>query len=73
MEEINNRDLLIREEKAMGDGASVFGEKTHEPIPHESYHDFRDYDPDYYGVSADEYYADCVWPKNPFKLDTPDY
>jgi len=57
----------------MGDGASVFGAKSHVPVPHESYHDFRDYDPDFFGVSADEHFADCVWPKNPFKLDTPDY
>ena len=66
MEEINNRELLISEEKKMGDGASSFGEKTHTPIPHESFHDFRDYDPDYFGVSAEEHFADCVWPKNPF-------
>ena len=71
LEAINNRDLLIREERRMGDGASVFGVKSHEAVPHTSYYDFRDYDPDYYGMSPEEYYADCVFPEDHFKLDTP--
>lgn len=73
LEAINNRDLLIREETAMGDGSSSFGAKSHKAVPHTSYHDFRDYDPEFYGMSPEEYYADCVFPQDPFKLDTPEY
>lgn len=73
LEEINNRNLLISEEKRMGDGASSFGGRTHVPVPHTSYYDYRDYDPEYYGKPAEELYAECVWPENKFKLDTPEY
>ena len=63
----------MQEMAERGDGSSKFGLLTHVPKPHTSYHDFRDYDPYYFGVSPEERFADCVWPKNPFKLDTPDY
>ena len=73
-EDFNNREALKQEmaERAP-DGKSKFGVLDHEPKPHTSFHDFRDYDPYYYGVSPEERFADCVWPKNPFKLDHPDY
>lgn len=72
-DDLNNRQLLLREKAALGDGSSVFGEVEHELNPHDSWKDFRDYDPMYYGVSAEQHFADCKWPENPFKLDTPDY
>ena len=72
-DDLNNRDLLLREKAVMDDGSSEWGVSYHETIPHETWMDFRDYDPMYYGMSADEHYADCKWPKNPLKLDTDDY
>lgn len=57
----------------MDDGASKWGEAEHELKPYDSWKDFRDYDPLYYGMGADEWFADCKWPADPFKLNTPDY
>ena len=73
VDDLNNRALLMRELALFKDDASKFGLIEHVPKPHDSYKDFRDYDPYRYKVSADELFADCVWPKNPFKLDTAYY
>ena len=74
VDDLNNRQSLKEERKELGgEEAGKFGVLEHKPKPHETFHDFRDYDPYYYGHDPDEHFEDCVWPKNPLKLDTPDY
>jgi len=73
-DDFNNRELLAKEMAEFGDGASKFGKVVHtKAVPHTSYHDFRDYDPYFYGVSPEERFADCKWPKDLFRLHTPEY
>lgn len=46
------------------------GQTDHIAVPHIHTHDFRHYEPNKFDYDV---YSHCKWPKDPKKLDTPEY